>query len=67
MTTIKNNGHYDLELLKVEQTNKSQICYGKLTTNTDNYITKYSYEDNQIAIEWVTEKTKFIIRLEKNR
>lgn len=64
MDGLKNSGHYNLVLSKVQKPANSQIRYGKMQTVSGESVTKYSYVDNFISIIWIAGTTEFSFNLE---
>ena len=64
MDDLKNSGHYNLVLSKVQKPTNSQIRYGKMQIVSGESVTKYSYVDNLISIIWVAGTTEFSFNLE---
>ena len=64
MNTLKNSGHYNLVLSKVEKPKNPQVRYGKMQTVSGDNVTKYSYVDNFISIIWVAGTSEFSFSLQ---
>ena len=64
MNALKNSGHYNLVLSKVEKPKNPQVRYGKMQTVSGENVTKYSYVDNFISIIWVAGTSEFSFNLQ---